>query len=116
MNIDEVLAQARDSITVRRVFGEPIEQDGTTVIPAAKVRGGGGGGGGEGGPEIAGGKGEGAGFGLTASPAGVYAIRNGEVSWHPATDPTRIVIGGQIVALVAILAVRSILRHRRRHS
>jgi uncharacterized spore protein YtfJ len=114
MNIDEVLAQARDSMTVRRVYGEPIERDGTTVIPEANVRGGGGGGGGEGPAEMNGGKGEGAGFGLTARPAGAYVIRDGVVTWHPAIDPTRIVVGGQIVALVAILAVRSILRHRHR--
>ena len=41
-NIDEILGGARDAITVRRVYGEPIEQEGVTVVPAAAVRGGGG--------------------------------------------------------------------------
>ena len=27
-NIDEILEGARDAITVRRVYGEPIEQEG----------------------------------------------------------------------------------------
>jgi uncharacterized spore protein YtfJ len=39
MNIHEVIQQSQDAITVRRVFGEPYEKDGITVIPAAKVGG-----------------------------------------------------------------------------
>ncbi|RZV47653.1 MAG: sporulation protein, partial [Acidimicrobiia bacterium] len=45
--VDEILGEARDTLTVRRVFGEPIVQNGVTVVPAAAVRGGGGGGEGE---------------------------------------------------------------------
>jgi len=48
MEVQEVIAQARDAITVKRVFGEPYEKNGVTVIPAARVQGGAGGGGGEG--------------------------------------------------------------------
>jgi len=44
MNVDEMLAGARDAMTVKRVYGDPIERDGIMVIPAAKVAGGGGGG------------------------------------------------------------------------
>ena len=47
MNVDEMLTGVRDAMQARVVFGEAIERDGTTVIPAAKVRGGGGGGGDE---------------------------------------------------------------------
>jgi hypothetical protein len=65
------IERARDVLTVRRVFGDPIERDGVTVIPAANVRGGGGGGGGEG-PN---GQGSGGGFGVSATPAGAYVIR-----------------------------------------
>ncbi len=43
MNVEEILDRARDAITVKRVFAEPIEQDGLTLIPAALVVGGGGG-------------------------------------------------------------------------
>ena len=45
MNISELL-KTSDAISVRRVYGEPYEKDGLTIIPAAKVFGGGGGGGG----------------------------------------------------------------------
>ena len=42
--IEELVKGHRDAITVKRVFGEPFQKDGVTVIPAAKVMGGGGGG------------------------------------------------------------------------
>ena len=41
-DVDELLRGAQDSIAAKRVYGEPVERDGTTVIPAASVRGGGG--------------------------------------------------------------------------
>ena len=106
MDMMEVVAQARDTMTVKRVFGEPFEKDGVTVIPAASVRGGAGGGTGEG-PEGTG-KGGGGGFGLSARPAGAYVIRNGQVTWQPALDLTRVVIGAQVVAVVALLTIRTI--------
>jgi uncharacterized spore protein YtfJ len=116
MDVTELLQQTRDALTVKRVFGEQYERDGVTVIPVAAVRGGGGGGQGEGAaPDGAGtGSGSGGGFGITARPAGVYVIEGGTVSWRPAVDVNRIVMGGQIVAVVALLVLRSILRHRRR--
>ena len=44
-DIDELLQGARDAITAKRVYAEPVEGDGVTLVPAAAVRGGGGGGG-----------------------------------------------------------------------
>ena len=61
MEVSDVITQARDTLTVKRVFGDPYEKNGLTVIPAAKVQGGAGGGDGEG-PEGQG-KGSGSGFG-----------------------------------------------------
>ena len=116
MDVTELMQQTRDALTVKRVFGEHYERDGVTVIPVAVVRGGGGGGQGEGAtPDGAGtGSGSGGGFGVTARPAGVYVIEGGTVSWRPAVDINRIVMGGQIVAVVVLLVLRSVLRHRRR--
>jgi uncharacterized spore protein YtfJ len=48
MDVQQLIAQGRDMITAKRVFGDPYEKDGITIIPAATVQGGGGGGGGEG--------------------------------------------------------------------
>jgi uncharacterized spore protein YtfJ len=118
--LDTALAHiegVKDVMTVRRVFGEAYQADGVTIIPVAVVRGGGGGGGGEGDSGVNGkngtGSGGGMGFGVDARPVGVYVVKDGEVSWQPAIDVMRIVVGGQVLGLVAILAVRSLLRRRR---
>jgi uncharacterized spore protein YtfJ len=102
-NIDEILGGARDAITVRRVYGEPIEQEGMTVIPAAAVRGGGGGGG-----DLEGNGG--GGFGVAARPVGAYVIRDGEVVWRPAVDVNRLVIGWQVVSVLGLLVAWAVGR------
>ncbi|RKH11733.1 hypothetical protein D7V97_10315 [Corallococcus sp. CA053C] len=111
MDVNEIIDRARDSITVKRVYGEAIQQGGITVIPAALVAGGGGGGGGEGPAlqqaavegEAVKGSGSGSGFGLRARPAGAFVIREGNVSWVPAVDVNRIIRGAQLLAGTAIL-------------
>jgi uncharacterized spore protein YtfJ len=122
MKVDELMNQARDAISVKRVYGEPYEKNGTTVIPAATVMGGGGGGEGSGpmaglpaeaGVADATAAGAGAGFGVRAMPAGAYVIKDGEVTWVPALDLGRVIFVGQIVAIVALLVARSILKSRR---
>jgi uncharacterized spore protein YtfJ len=108
---------ARDAITVARVYGEPIERDGTLIIPAASVRGGGGGGGGTGnGPDGTGeGSGQGFGFGMDARPVGAFIVRDGDVRWEPAIDRNRQMVIAGVVAVVGLLTVRSLLHRRRRH-
>ena len=103
MNPAELLSGVRDSITVQRVYGDPIEQEGVVVIPAASVGGGGGGGGDS---EDNGG----GGFGLRARPIGAYVIKDGEVSWKPAIDVGRMLLGWQVVAGIAALALWSFAR------
>jgi uncharacterized spore protein YtfJ len=101
MNPLETINQARDALTVRRVYGEPYQEDGVTIIPAANVMGGGGGGGdteGNGG----------GGFGLSARPAGAWVISGGDATWRPAIDLNRTILVGQLVAIVALLSLRSI--------
>ena len=112
MEIQEAIAQARDTLTVKRVYGEPYEKNGVTIIPAARVQGGAGGGSGE--DPQGQGKGSGSGFGVTARPIGAFVLRGDELSWRPAVDVNRIVLGGQVVAIVALLVVRAIIRSRAR--
>jgi len=110
MEVQDVIAQARDVLTVKRVFGEPYEKNGVTIIPVARVGGGAGGGGGE---DAEGkGKGSGSGFGMGARPVGAFVIRDGELRWRPAVDVNRIVLRGQVVAIVALLTVRAIVKAR----
>ena len=112
MEVQEVLAQARDSMTVKRVYGEPFEKDGVTIIPAARVQGGAGAGGGEDPQGQGQARGTGSGFGVNARPVGAFIIRGGELSWRPAVDVNRIILGGQVVAVVALLTIRAIIKAR----
>lgn len=115
MELPEVVGRAADAAQVRRVFGEPIERDGVTIIPAASVRGGAGGGSGRGrSPKQEEGDGEGAGggYGFTARPAGVFVIRGDQVDWRPALDLGKVILGGQLVAITLLLVLRSVLRRR----
>ncbi|MHA7629926.1 spore germination protein GerW family protein [Corallococcus sp. M7] len=108
MDVIDLIDRTRESISARSVFGQPIQQGEVTVIPVAHVRGGGGGGGGEG-PVQEGnskegtGHGEGTGFGLSARPAGAFVIRKDKVSWLPVVEPTRILLGFQVLAGIALL-------------
>lgn len=105
MNVDEMLGGVRNALRAETVFGEAVERDGTTVIPAAVVRGGGGGGGDN---ENNGG----GGFGLHARPVGAYVIRDGQVAWRPALDVDRVVRSALAGALVLSFVRMWVGRHR----
>ncbi len=107
-SVQEIANGIHDALTVSRVFGEPIERDGITVIPVATLGGGGAGGGG--GTEVEGGSG--GGFGLAAKPVGVYVIKDGRVSWQPALDVNRVVAGAQIAVILGLLTWRSVAKRR----
>jgi uncharacterized spore protein YtfJ len=109
------LGAVHDALEVKKVFGEAYELDGVTVIPVATVQGGGGGGGGEGTtPDAEGsGSGGGLGFGVKIRAIGVYEVRDGVVTWRPAVDVMRVILGGQFLGLVALLILGRWLRSRR---
>jgi uncharacterized spore protein YtfJ len=100
MKVDELMAGARDALTTKRVFSEPIEKDGITVITAAQASGGGGGGGG---PDPQGNEAGGGGFGINVKPAGAFVIRDGRLQWQPAVDLTRVVAVFGAVAIVFLV-------------
>lgn len=110
MNVQEVLEKARDQMRVGIVYGDPFEKNGVTIIPAAKVQGGGGGGSGGQGDQ----QGQGGGFGLNARPVGAYIIKGDTVTWQPAIDMNRVILGGQAVGIVGLLVFRSIVRARQK--
>jgi uncharacterized spore protein YtfJ len=103
--VRELVDKAKDLITVRQVFGDPIEKEGVTVIPAAYVRGGGGGGGGTSDAD----SGSGLGFGISSRPSGSFVIRGDQVEWQPAVDVTRIV-----QTFAAVLIVFLVFKRRRK--
>jgi hypothetical protein len=51
---------------------------------------------------------------MTARPVGAFIIRGGELSWRPAVDVNRIILGGQVVVIVALLTLRAIVKARAR--
>ena len=81
-----------------------------TVLPVATVGGGGGGQKGEHTHD------SGDGFGLGVQPAGIFVIRDGDARRRPALNRNRVILGGQVVALAAIVtfgsALRCWLKHR----
>ena len=87
------------------------------IIPVARVHGGGGGGGGGNAPmkeQATSGEGAGAGVSLSAKPVGAFVVRGSDVSWRPALDLNRIVLGGQIVAICALMVLRGLVKERSR--
>lgn len=132
-HVDLITESARDALHVRRAFGDPVTHGDVTIIPVARVRGGNGIGFGSGsidagsvpaptsdesdepgtGVDRAGqGDGGGGGFGVSVRPVGVYVVSGGDARWRPTVDVNRVVLGGQVVGAVAILAVTHLLRHR----
>jgi uncharacterized spore protein YtfJ len=113
MDPRELIKGVREALSVRQVFGEPVERDGVTVIPAAAVIGGGGGGGGQevlqpskedGEAEPQGQSGVGFGLGGMLWPAGAFEIKDDRVTWRAAIDVTRVLV---LVLVLAIAVVRA---------
>jgi len=104
MKVTEALGRASDAITVKRVFAEPYEKEGLTVIAAAAVTGAAGGGSGT---DPRGQLGEGGGFGANARPVGAYVIKDGQLHWRPAIDLNR------IVTVVGLIVIAYLLRRPR---
>ena len=103
MDVEQVLQRSGELMSAGRVFGQPIERDGVTLVPVAWIVGGGGGGVG-GPPESAG---DGAGFGVVSIPIGAYEIKNGQARFVPTYD-----VG--LLAIVGASVVKRLLKRRRR--
>lgn len=96
--------------SAQAVFGTPIEKDGVTVVPVARVRYGVGGGGGRGQGRKKRDTGDvdqvgyGHGGGVQASPVGFIELRDGEATYKRIADPTRSVAVALLFPLVAAVA------------
>jgi hypothetical protein len=42
----------------------------------------------------------------------VYVIHDQTVTWQPALNPNRVILGGQLVAIVLLLTIRAIVQAR----
>lgn len=109
----ETVREVVDAVSAGKVFGPPIVQDGLTVLPVAKVSGGGGGGGGtEPASDQGKASGTGGGLGVSAKALGVYVIQGDKVTWRPAVDVNKVILGAQLVAATGLLVARAIIKAR----
>lgn len=134
--VERMAERVGATATVRAVFGDPIERDGITVIPVAKVRYGFGGGSGSGPVPVglgigapdamsdamedapreagrSGGSGSGGGGGMTAEPVGYLEIGPDGASFIPITpampSPGFLLAAGATAAIV-LRALARLLR------
>lgn len=112
MKIDDILTTAKDSMSVRRAFADPVERDRATVITAAAVSGGAGGGSGT---DEKGKEGSGGGFGVGAKPVGAYVLADGRVRRQPAADVNRLIVVAGFVAVAVTFAGLRLAGLRARH-
>ena len=90
-----LVERMQEKFRAQIVYGDPIEKDGTVLLPAAWVAGGGGGGSGEQ-PDS---QGEGGGFGLVARPSGSWVVTTEGARWVPAVDLTTIVLASSVLLM-----------------
>lgn len=99
-SLPERLAEALNtSAGAKMIYGEPIEHDGVTIIPVAKLRYGFGGGGGKHGGE----EGSGGGGGEVVQPAGYIELKDGSSKYHAIREPMAfvpLVIAGGVTGLL----------------
>jgi uncharacterized spore protein YtfJ len=126
---DERLNKFMESLggtaSAKAVFGEPVEKDGVTIVPVARVRYGGGGGGGRGPRRKKKGDagdaeqvGFGHGGGVQAAPVGFIELSGGRASYRRIADPARPMVIALMFPLVGaisigIVALSSRLKSRR---
>ena len=91
------------------VYADPVERNGVTVIPVAKVRYGFGGGRGSRAQE----EGTGGGGGVQVSPIGYIELRDGGSEFKPISDPTSrvpVIIAGGLMGWLILRALRRLFR------
>lgn len=107
--MSDLLQRLAESIQVhanaKQVYGEPVERDGTTIIPVARVQWGFGGGGIGRGPVERGGGGGGA----QAIPTGFIELKKGVAEFRPIADPNapmKLVAIGAVSFLAALILAK----------
>jgi hypothetical protein len=90
--VERIAGIIQVNASAKQVFGEPVERDGTTIIPVARVQWGFGGGGlGRGAAERGGG-------GARSHAIGYIELRDGKSEFRPIHDPAGV---GMLLAVCA---------------
>lgn len=115
--LDRIANRLGDNARAEVVFGDPVTQDGVTVIPVAKVRWGFGGGAGAGSDDGKDGEdygeGGGGGGGVSATPIGYIEISNGRAEYRAIRDIPGMwpaLLGGAVAFWIALRALRGLFR------
>jgi len=117
--IQEIVDKVQENANVKVVFGEPIQQDGTLIIPVAKVAVYGGGAGGTGPDkrredttEPAGKDAAGMGLGLSIRtvPLGYIEVVDGEAYFQEIVDRTKLMMTGMVLAGLVTLVLGRLFR------
>lgn len=96
---------------VRAVFGDPVSQEGMTVIPVARVRWGFGGGGGRAdGPPSGPASGSGGGGGVAADPIGYLEIGPAGAAFRPIPQPYPSPLFVLASGMTAAIVLRALVR------
>ena len=109
--IEQLAQRLGLTATATSVYGEPVERDGVTVIPVAKVRYGFGGGSGI---NKTGEEGSGGGGGVSVNPTGYIEIKEGNTRFRRIRDPQTLVSALAVGGIFAFLTARSITKIFRR--
>jgi uncharacterized spore protein YtfJ len=95
--------------SAKAVYADPVEHDGVTVIPVAKLRWGFGGGSGR----KQGKRGKGGGGGMRAAPLGYIEIKDGHTEFKPIRDPMTLVpimAAGGLAGWIILRSLRKLIR------
>jgi len=119
------LSRIDERATVRTVFGDPVHQNGRTIVPVARVAFGYGFGGGtntekEKGGEEGQDEGGGGGGGVSVRPVAILEIDEKGTRIRPIVDVTRLALAGMALAAWNVfwigLTCRAVCGHRREQS
>ena len=115
--LDRMANRLGDNARAEVVFGDPVTQDGLTVIPVAKVRWGFGGGAGAGSDDGKDGEDYGEGGGgagaVSATPVGYIEISSGRAEYRPIRDIPGMwpaLLAGAVAFWIALRALRGLFR------
>jgi uncharacterized spore protein YtfJ len=105
-----IIDPLKESAGVKSVFGEPIQAQGRTVIPVARIVYGFGGGAGQGSHQAQTGEGQGGGGGVVAMPVGMVEITSEHTRFVPLNDKRKLAamgLGGLCLGMLWAKLARS---------
>ncbi|WP_209440581.1 spore germination protein GerW family protein [Streptomyces mutabilis] len=114
--LERLAQRLGSSASVSTVFGTPVEANGVTVVPVARVAFGFGGGAGREKDAAKHGEGGGGGGGASATPIGFIEVRDGVATYKPIRDiwtDVFVPMGLVLLGTVGQRAVAGVLRRRR---